>query len=81
MGSTSKTKFRPDFSYTSSPLRIWRNLSYSLHLLIGVVDVISLPIDERRLVLPRRLDLSRFRAAPDARLSHLSFEGDRAFPA
>ena len=27
------------------------------------------------------LDLSRFRAAPDARLSHLSFEGDRAFPA
>ena len=27
------------------------------------------------------LDLSRFRAAPRARLSHLSFEGDRAFPA
>lgn len=27
------------------------------------------------------LDLSRFRAAPGARLSHLSFEGDRAFPA
>jgi hypothetical protein len=28
-----------------------------------------------------RLDLSRFRAAPGARLSHLSFEGDWAFPA
>ncbi len=28
-----------------------------------------------------KLDLSRFRAAPGARLSHLSFEGDRAFPA
>ncbi|MEP3054538.1 AlpA family phage regulatory protein [Ascidiaceihabitans sp.] len=28
-----------------------------------------------------KLDLSRFRAAPSARLSHLSFEGDRAFPA
>ncbi|EAQ47195.1 radical SAM domain protein [Roseobacter sp. MED193] len=27
------------------------------------------------------LDLSRFSAAPSARLSHLSFEGDRAFPA
>jgi class 3 adenylate cyclase len=28
-----------------------------------------------------RLDLSRFSAAPSARLSHLSFECDRAFPA
>ena len=27
------------------------------------------------------LDLSRFRADPGARLSHLSFESDRAFPA
>ena len=27
------------------------------------------------------LDLSRFSAAPRARLSHLSFESDRAFPA
>ena len=27
------------------------------------------------------VDLSRFSAAPSARLSHLSFEGDRAFPA
>ena len=27
------------------------------------------------------LDLSRFRAAPSARLSHLSFESDGAFPA
>ena len=27
------------------------------------------------------VDLSRFRAAPGARLSHLSFECDRAFPA
>ena len=27
------------------------------------------------------LDLSRFRAAPSARLSHLPFESDRAFPA
>ena len=27
------------------------------------------------------VDLSRFRAAPSARLSHLSFESDRAFPA
>jgi hypothetical protein len=27
-----------------------------------------------------RLDLSRFRAAPIARLSHLPFESDRAFP-
>jgi hypothetical protein len=26
------------------------------------------------------LDLSRFSAAPSARLSHLSFESDRAFP-
>ena len=28
-----------------------------------------------------RMDLSRFSAAPRARLSHLSFESDRAFPA
>ena len=28
----------------------------------------------------RNLDLSRFRAAPSARLSHLSFESDGAFP-
>ena len=27
------------------------------------------------------VDLSRFRAAPSARLSHLPFESDRAFPA
>ena len=27
------------------------------------------------------LDLSRFSAAPGARLDHLAFEGDRAFPA
>ena len=27
------------------------------------------------------MDLSRFRAAPSARLSHLSFESDGAFPA
>ncbi len=27
------------------------------------------------------LDLSRFNAAPSARLSHLAFEGDMAFPA
>jgi len=26
------------------------------------------------------LDLSRFRAAPGARLGHLAFESDRAFP-
>ena len=26
------------------------------------------------------MDLSRFRAAPSARLSHFPFEGDRAFP-
>ena len=26
------------------------------------------------------MDLSRFSAAPRARLSHLSFEGDKAFP-
>ncbi len=31
--------------------------------------------------LVQELDLSRFCAAPSARLSHLSFEGDRAFPA
>ena len=29
----------------------------------------------------RHLDLSRFRGAPGARLSHLPFEGGRAFPA
>ena len=27
------------------------------------------------------MDLSRFRAAPSARLGHFPFEGDRAFPA
>ena len=27
------------------------------------------------------MDLSRFSAAPSARLGHLSFESDRAFPA
>ena len=28
-----------------------------------------------------RMDLSRFCAAPSARLGHFPFEGDRAFPA
>ena len=32
-----------------------------------------------KLVL-KQVDLSRFRAAPCARLSHVPFEGDRAFP-
>ena len=32
-------------------------------------------------VKEEHLDLSRFRAAPSARLSHLPFESDRAFPA
>jgi hypothetical protein len=30
---------------------------------------------------PKELDLSRFSAAPSARLSHLAFESDGAFPA
>jgi hypothetical protein len=30
---------------------------------------------------PRNVDLSRFRAAPSARLSYLPFESDWAFPA
>ena len=34
-----------------------------------------------RLRLLPMLDLSRFSAAPSARLSHLSFESDGAFPA
>ena len=33
------------------------------------------------LLLENALDLSRFCAAPGARLSHLPFESDRAFPA
>jgi len=32
-------------------------------------------------VKEEHLDLSRFRAAPGARLSHLSLKGGRAFPA
>ena len=42
-----------------------------------------LPFSQNNLV-PAKVDivdLSRFRAAPGARLSHLSFEGGRAFPA
>jgi len=35
----------------------------------------------RQQIYSDALDLSRFRAAPSARLSHLSFESDRAFPA
>ena len=31
--------------------------------------------------LKPEMDLSRFRAAPSARLGHFPFEGDRAFPA
>ena len=31
--------------------------------------------------LAHHLDLSRFRAAPSARLSHFPFEGDGVFPA
>jgi hypothetical protein len=34
-----------------------------------------------RLSIPHTMDLSRFRAAPSARLSYLSFESDGAFPA
>ena len=34
-----------------------------------------------RLMKNAELDLSRFRAAPSARLGHFPFEGDRAFPA
>ncbi len=37
-------------------------------------------IDEKSLP-ESALDLSRFSAAPGARLSHLPFESDRAFPA
>lgn len=35
----------------------------------------------RKMRLRKRLDLSRFGAAPSARLNHLSLEGDGAFPA
>uniref|UniRef100_UPI003A97D35F hypothetical protein n=1 Tax=Pseudophaeobacter arcticus TaxID=385492 RepID=UPI003A97D35F len=44
----------------------------------GVRD--PLVLADVRFVLIGDVDLSRFRAAPRARLSHLSFEGDRAFP-
>ena len=37
--------------------------------------------EETILEIMSGLDLSRFRAAPSARLSHLSFESDGAFPA
>jgi len=37
--------------------------------------------EKKQLATLVMMDLSRFRAAPGARLSHLSFEGDRAFPA
>jgi len=37
--------------------------------------------DEIILAVLHLLDLSRFSAAPSARLSHLPFESDRAFPA
>jgi len=36
---------------------------------------------ERSDAAPTEVDLSRFRAAPCARLSHFSFESDGAFPA
>ena len=45
--------------------------TYKIHLATA-------PVDFRK---GMDVDLSRFRAAPGARLSHLSFEGDRAFPA
>jgi len=35
---------------------------------------------EKKAAHEARMDLSRFRAAPSARLSHLAFESDGAFP-
>jgi|GEM_PF-4340936 len=52
---------------------------------IITVDEIKIPIaftaPDALKYVRSNLDLSRFRAAPCARLSHFSFESDGAFPA
>ena len=37
-------------------------------------------LPEAHILFPSELDLSRFGAAPSARLGHLTFESHRAFP-
>ena len=46
----------------------------------GVGPVVALTV-KTAIDAPERLDLSRFSAAPGARLGHFPFEGDGAFPA
>ena len=54
-------------------------------LLIGLASAIYLLGNGRVMgasgIIGGLVDLSRFSAAPSARLSHLSFESDGAFPA
>lgn len=61
-------------------------LGNPLDLTVGTLHSIFLKLLEEfraytRIQKNYTVDLSRFRAAPSARLSHFPFEGDRAFPA
>ena len=76
---------RPNGSY-----RYKRNVPKKLREVVGkdtLYRKLGESYAEAMLKLPKvhaeieALDLSRFRAVPSARLSHLSFESDRAFPA
>ncbi len=76
----SDTLYRAQF--TGAPLRkqLWKIgklfLSEQRTELFKDLPLIVVPVGRIS-----DLDLSRFRAAPRACLSHLTFEGDRAFPA
>jgi ribose transport system permease protein len=65
----------------TSPNPVFQNgLSFNWSVLIGLLFVIIASSITGTLIAFGNLDLSRFDAAPCARLSHLSFESDRAFP-
>lgn len=61
-------------------LRI-RSLSARIENETDPVKQNKLIAQQNKLLSYREVDLSRFSAAPGARLSHLSFERDWAFPA
>jgi len=54
--------------------------SVTLEVKLAGISVVS-QFDNIHIETSERMDLSRYSAAPSARLGHLALEGDRAFPA
>ena len=72
-GDSTMSELATQFGLNPNQIKQWKG-----QLLDGVSDVFD---DKPKGSREPEVDLSRFNAAPSARLSHFPFESDGAFPA